>query len=881
MSTFWCNNVIGDDVTGDGSELLPWASMKGSVSNIAALPDPIGHILKVVNTGTPYSGVNNYGIPIGTAFQGDDYDVRPGLIIEGYPNTSWPIWQLNIPAGNDGFAIQANADYVSIRNLRVTIGNASGQNPVPFAIQETAKHIRIECIDAGSLPNYSQDIIRVSGVGAITLDLEVRCCYARQAQGFITGDKRFIQLYQCKTASIQHCVMRDTEAPLYFASAAIGTIDIENCTFMNFKYGVSINNFGGTSTFTVKNNIFYSGTYAYYCGLMMGGTLTSHNNCYFGLSQLCNHVTCATCDNVGLGAGDLWAVDPEFTGGPAWEWLYGLILPSNYEPENQLVLWGSDQNLCIGACKPYEEEACLCTKPVPPPPCDPCDVVSCDYNSFSGIYPADWQALLAKPHVPGVVVVVCYDPGGRNLQLTPFVQNMRPVKQARDVQFAEYRGSDTDIEFVDPTGRFDPHIPTSDIYQDNWFGKHVDIGVWIVGTGSVLKIGRYFLADAKPLPGGKTRWRLEDIFIWLLRGETRANSLGKFVASTSNTGTINENQASCDPAYCRQQTWTITFTTATDYTIDGSKIGLDGGGSTGAGFTSISGSISIPAAFWNGAWDIGDTVTFNSGIRYTATNVIVAARHMLTTLSDIPEAWLDLAAWADIEAKSAAYKITYWSDNVVDPLRLLRTFMRHRIATAFPTHEAKISVMTFEPDPSQWVTRCIGKRYNLVDLQVEHLDIYNVLSAQTGYGDGGSPTSGAQYPAPGAANDSVTRYRMEYPYTFTLRGYVSADYSTVRGLLQGFYFTRAGLPHNPRQVFRLQSKIDELNMYLGEVVYIDSARPVRQGYGLVVDIEKDPSARAITAKLMDVSDVIEPASGCGYGFCGGVGTTDDCWVYGV
>lgn len=882
MATYWCNNVTGDDTTGDGSELLPWKSIKGSVNKIAVLLDPVGHVLKVVNAGTVYSGVNNYGITIGAAFAGDDYDVRPGLIIEGYPNTSWPILQLNIPSGNNGFDIGASADYVSIRNLRITVGNATNQNPVPFKIEETAKHVRIECIDAGTLPNYAGDCIVASGVGTITLDLEVQCCYCRQSQGIITGDKRFVQLHQCNTASIKHCVTRESEAPLYFTSgAAIGTIDIENCTLMNFKHGVSIGNFGGTSTFTVKNNIFFSGTYVYYCGIAMGGTLTSHNNCFSGLTQLCNHATCATCDNVGLGAGDLWDTNPEFVGGPAWEWLYGLILPSNYEPQKTSVLWGSDQGKCMGACKPFEEEDCICTKGVPPPPCDPCDVVSCGYDSFAGAYPDDWQRLLAKGVVPAAVIVICYDPGGRDLQLTPFVESMRPIKQARDIKFAEYTGYDTDVIFADPTGRFDPHIAGGDIYQDNWFGKFVDVGVWLVGTSAVLKLGRYFLVDALPIAGGKTRWRLEDIFVWLLRSETRANSLGKFSVTSSASGTVTENQASCDPAFCRQQVWTVTFTTATDFTIEGAKIGLDGGGSTGLDFTSTSGSIYLPTTFWNGVWAIGDKVTFTSGVRYTATNVIAAARNMLTVLSDIPEAWLDKVAWDDIEAKSTAYKITYWSDNIDDPLRLLRIFMRHRMATAFPTHEAKISVMTFEPEPSQWVTRCIGKRYNLVDLEAEHLPVYNVLSAQTGYGEGGSPSSGAQYPAAGDANPSWARYNMKYPYTFTLRGYVSADYSTVRGLLQEFYFTRAGLPYNPRQVFKLTSKMTEANMYLGEVVYIDSGRPVRQGYGLVVEISKDISGRAIKGKLMDVSDVIEPPSGCGYGFCGGVGTTDDCWVYGA
>jgi hypothetical protein len=676
-------------------------------------------------------------------------------------------------------------------------------------------------------------------------------------------------------------VTRYTEAPLFFTSgAAIGTVNIENCTLMNFKYGVSINNFGGTSTFTVKNNIFYSGTYAYYCGIAMGGTLTSHHNCYFNLNQLCNHATCATCDNVGLGAGDLWNTDPDFVGGPPWEWLYGLILPSNYEPQNILVLEGSDEGRCMGACKPYEEEDCLCTKGVPPPPCDPCDVVSCNYDSFAGVYPDDWQHALAKPHVPATVIVICYDPDGEAKQLTPFVESMRPIKQARDIRFAEYKGYDTDVIFADPTGRFDPHIVTSEIYQDNWFGKHVDVGVWIVGTSSVLKIGRYFLADAKPVKGGKTRWRLEDIFVWLLRSETRANSLAKFDAQSGASGSVNDNQATCNSAFCRQQTWTIKFTTATDYTLEGSKLGLDGAGSTGSDFTSNSGSVYLPTSFWNGVWQVGDEVTFISGVRYTATNVITAARNMLTVLSDIPEAWLDKPAWDDIEAKSTAFKITYWSDNIDDPLRLLRIFMRHRIATAFPTHEAKISVMTFEPEPSQWVTRCIGKRFNLVDLQADHLPVYNVLSAQTGHGTDEAPSTGVQYPAPGDANDSLTRYNMQYPYTFKLRGYVSADYSVVRGLLQSFYFVRAGLPYNPRQVFKLTSKMNELNMYLGEVVYLDSAHPARQGYGLVVEISKDVSGRKIVAKLLDVSDVIEPASGCGYGFCGGVGTTDDCWVYG-
>jgi hypothetical protein len=874
---FWCNNVTGSDVTGDGSELTPWASIKYSVQQIGFLPTANGHRLFVVNAGQVYDEAS--ATAIGASFAGTDYDDDPGLIIEGFPTTSWPTLRINGPSYNF-FEIGASADYVIFRNMKWTTAAVSSLE-FPYEIDWQAKHIRIECQDWGTLPFRAPYAIHVVGTGDRRVDLEVRCFYWDPDGQIPSGWQRMIQYSDGTDANfwIHHGVLMSSEVGISISGGTAGTMLVEHCLFYGLERCLSTGSFNMTGSVTFRNNIYDSiSYYVYYCGLSItAGALTTYNNCYHNVAAYCNHPTCAQCHITVPSTGDL-VRDPVFIGGPAWEWIYGLLLPWNATPQDSAVLAGGSDGGPMGAVNPYEVEPCHCAKPVPPPPCDPWGVVDCNYSAFVGNYPSDWQLALSKPHIPAIMLVVCYDPGGENLQLTPFVKTARPIGQGRDIVFGAYKGRDTDIELVDPTGRFDPRDPDSLIYQKAWYGKFVDVGAWIQGTSSVLKLQRYFLADARPTSDGTTIWRLNDIFAWLIRGETRANSLGKF--ETSNGGTIDETKASCDSSRCRQQTWTITFSTGTDFQVEGSLVGLDGVGTTGSDFTSTSGSISILSTFWGGVWGMGDTVTFQSGVRYTARNVIQATKDMLLNLSDISEEWIESTSWDDLEAKSTPYKITYWSSDVTDPLRLLRLFMRHRFATAYPTEEGQIAVMAFEPDPAQWVTRCVGKRSSLMELRPEHLELLNVISIEAGHGDDEYPTTGASYPASGQPNQSIDRYQTEFPYRFTLRGYVSADYSTLYGICQQLWVSRAGIPYNPRQLFRGKVKIQEMNLAIGEVIYVDSMVPNRLSYGLVVDYQKDIFGRKIDLQLLDVTDFVEPPAGCGYAFCGNVGTTDDCWVYG-
>jgi hypothetical protein len=874
---YWCNNVTGSDITGDGSEGNPWASIRYSVNQIAALTPSKGHRLLVVNAGTVYT--ETQATSIGVAFDGEDYDTDWGIIIEGYPQTSWPTLKL-ATAALDFFDFQAGCDYVIFRNLKWTTSAISGLG-FPFEIGWQAEHVRIECQDWGTLPYHSPYAIHIVGTGDRRVDLEVRCCYWEPDGQIPSGWQRMIQYSDGTDAIfwIHHCVLRDSEVGISVSGNTAGTLTVEHCTFDNMERVLSTGAYNSTGTIVFRNNIYSNiSLYVYYCGVAITpGTLTTYNNCYYNVTDYCNHATCATCGITVPSSGDLLR-NPDYVGGPAWEWAYGLILPTNLTPQDQPVLTGSTGAGAMGAIDPYVEAPCHCAKPVPAAPCLPWDITSCNYESFSGIYPSDWQLALAKPVIPPILLVVCYDPDGENLQLTPLVKSARPIGQGRDIIFGAYKGRDTDVEFVDPTGRLDPRDPDSELYQKAWYGKFVDVGAWIEGTSSVLRLQRYFLADARPTTKGTTIWRLNDIFAWLIRGEVRANSVGNF--EVSNGGTIDETKCSCDQTVCRQQTWTVTFTTGTDFQVEGSLVGLDGIGTTGSDFTSTSGSVSILSTFWGGSWGLGDTVTFKTGVRYTAKNVVQAAKDMLLNLADIPEDWLELSSWSDLEAKSTAYKITYWGTDATDPLRILRFFMRHRFATAYPNEEGKIAVMTFEPDPSQFVSRCVGKRAMLMELSPEHLSILNVISCESGHGDEAYPTTGASYPAPGQPNESIDRYLTEFPYRFTLRGYVSADYSTIYGICQQLYVSRAGLPYNPRQLFKGKVKIQEMNMRIGEVIYVDSAVPSRLAYALVVDYKKDIFNRRIDLQLLDVSDVIEPPAGCGYAECGGVGTTDDCWVYG-
>lgn len=90
-------------------------------------------------------------------------------------------------------------------------------------------------------------------------------------------------------------------------------------------------------------------------------------------------------------------------------------------------------------------------------------------------------------------------------------------------------------------------------------------------------------------------------------------------AKTSAAGTINAGAPILgDNLGTVEQDWTVTFTTATAFTIVGDQLGSVGSGNTTSDATPgnplASGKpyFTLPAGFWGGTWAPGDTVTFTT-----------------------------------------------------------------------------------------------------------------------------------------------------------------------------------------------------------------------------------------------------------------------------
>ena len=86
---------------------------------------------------------------------------------------------------------------------------------------------------------------------------------------------------------------------------------------------------------------------------------------------------------------------------------------------------------------------------------------------------------------------------------------------------------------------------------------------------------------------------------------------------TSAGGTVDEVQLGLHNIGGIEQAWTATFTSGTAYDLVGATAGAVGSGATGSSFAPLNGDfgtayLTLPAAFWVGAWLAGDTVTFTT-----------------------------------------------------------------------------------------------------------------------------------------------------------------------------------------------------------------------------------------------------------------------------
>ena len=89
----------------------------------------------------------------------------------------------------------------------------------------------------------------------------------------------------------------------------------------------------------------------------------------------------------------------------------------------------------------------------------------------------------------------------------------------------------------------------------------------------------------------------------------------------------------CDHIGTAEQTWTLTFTDATNFTIVGDAIGSVGSGTTAADFAPVNSAVAKPyftlaAGGWGGTWAAGNTIVFQThppAIAIWETRVVPAA----------------------------------------------------------------------------------------------------------------------------------------------------------------------------------------------------------------------------------------------------------------
>lgn len=101
-------------------------------------------------------------------------------------------------------------------------------------------------------------------------------------------------------------------------------------------------------------------------------------------------------------------------------------------------------------------------------------------------------------------------------------------------------------------------------------------------------------------------------------------SPGDLVATVDNwvetgAGTYDESTSPVvlDHIGTAEQTWTLTFTDATNYTVVGDTVGSVGSGTVGADFAPINSAVSKPyftlrSSGWGGTWAAGNTIVFQT-----------------------------------------------------------------------------------------------------------------------------------------------------------------------------------------------------------------------------------------------------------------------------
>lgn len=508
----------------------------------------------------------------------------------------------------------------------------------------------------------------------------------------------------------------------------------------------------------------------------------------------------------------------------------------------------------------------------PTTPCvsalDASAIVDCNYTTFTGDYPADWIAALDVSRGLDHRTVICLDPDDNAWQLTALFKSMRALSQRRDVKFRDYQSQDVDLNFLDPDGVLDPTVVGSLLYGETWKWMQVFVGSWLVGTQKVLAHTRMYLQDIRH-EEGVTTFRCTDIFGRLSTIYLRAND-DENLELTTAAGTLSG--VTVLVADAQIESWTLTFDTATTFDVYGTLTGSDGSGSTGANFTSTSGSIYIGTASWGGTWAPGDTVTFDAIMvdpppAQEPWNLFLGAFTWVQIATDLIAAdVLDSVSWAQAVIDFPEHIGRYYARTQLDVVSFIRDIARHGPATAYPDGNGKIALAYFRPTIAQSVARVVCKSLDLSSLKTERLPVYGSVTVNFAPGASGSPTRSVRWPTSPTSSED--------PLSISLLGFASDRSAAALHVAQEIYAQF----QESREVYEIQLLPVDLNVNLEDVMWIDSSRPNRQGYAIVYQTDKDLGNLSLRVGILNADWIIQPPGACGYGFCDVGHRCDDCWI---
>lgn len=500
--------------------------------------------------------------------------------------------------------------------------------------------------------------------------------------------------------------------------------------------------------------------------------------------------------------------------------------------------------------------------------------------------------------IPDFCIQVIYDPDGIALDLSNRLIDMRPVRQEKDIALRRYVVSDTHLEVSDPEGLFIPTSPST-VLTATWRDTPVAISLFD-RAGTSLFTYKGFLIG-RTATRGVSRLRLANRFQRVLKQGFLATHAGKIVSTTGEVGlpvafgslpSGGQYLSDIRPNYlqgCGIETWTITFTSATDFTISGSVTGDDGAGDIFNPFVSDSGRVIINQADWSaGPFAAGDECSIRTVYRpliFAGATTIDLLLDLLTAvfaadldLADVDQSVFDLQGSAVDRPLKSGTNFPYVVDEEgISVLDEIERVARHMLAVVIEKADSRIGLYAYVPRLGTPDLDVICKHVDLMAAAQEDTPIYNDFRYEYEYNEAEERYEAAhRYPATDADNPSLAQHGRQRAPVAELKGFDAGELSWIQSLSQQEYTRwRDLLP-----LWELSLTADRLGLEIDELYRLDSEGPTATGFVEPSTIKRvltrDPK---IEIRAFDVSFYVQVPGACGYLFHDVGHRHDDCWVH--